>query len=80
MTYIHRMSNEALPLDRAQARREQLERKLKKSPDFQLYLITKTPNDRARMARLLMEDPGFRLWRVLTNSIAIANACKSACA
>jgi hypothetical protein len=26
------MSNEALPLDRAQARREQLERKLKKSP------------------------------------------------
>ena len=39
MTHIHRMSNEALPLDRAQARREQLERKLKKSPDFQLYLI-----------------------------------------
>jgi hypothetical protein len=74
------MSNEALPLDRAQARREQLERKLKKSPDFQLYLITKTPNDRARMERLLMEDPSFRLWRVLTNSIAIANACKSACA
>ena len=80
MTYIHRMSNEALPLDRAQARREQLERKLKKSPDFQLYLITKTPNDQARMERLLMEDPGFRLWRVRTNSIAIANACKSACA
>ena len=80
MTYIHRMSNEALPLDRAQARREQLERKLKKSPDFQLYLITKTPNDRARMERLLMEDPGFRLWRILTNSIAIANACKSGCA
>jgi hypothetical protein len=69
------MSNEALPLDRAQARCEQLERQLKKSPDFQLYLITKAPNDRARMERLLMEDPGFRLWRVLTNSIAIANAC-----
>jgi hypothetical protein len=79
MTHIHRTSNEALPLDRAQARCEQLEHKLKKTSDFQLYLITKTPNDRAQMERLLMEDPGFRLWRVLTNSIAIANACKSAC-
>ena len=78
MTHIHRTSNE-LSLDRAHARCEQLEHKLKKSTDFQLYLITKTPNDRARMERLLMEDPGFRLWRVLTNSIAIANACKSAC-
>jgi hypothetical protein len=28
---------------------------LRKSPAFQLYLITKAPNDRARMERSLME-------------------------
>jgi hypothetical protein len=63
---------ESLPLDSAQMRREQLERELRKCPDFQLYLITMAPDDRARMEPLLMENPGFRLWRVLTNSVELA--------
>jgi hypothetical protein len=67
-----------LPLDRAQTKREQLERELKKCPDFQLYLITEAHNDRVRMERVLMKNPAFRLWRLLTDSIAIANAsCSS---
>ena len=66
---------EILPLDRARSKRSQLERELKKCPDFQLYLITKAANDRMRMERLLMENPTFRLWRLLTNSIAIADEC-----
>jgi hypothetical protein len=67
-----------LPLDRAQTKREQLECELKKCPDFQLYLITEAHNDRARMERVLMKNPAFRLWRLLTDSIAIANSsCRS---
>jgi hypothetical protein len=61
-----------MPLDRALAKRDQLENGLKKSPDFQLYLLVKSPSDRARMKRLLMEIPSFRLWRTLTNSITRA--------
>jgi len=68
-------TTEILPLDRALAKRSQLERELKKCPDFQLYLITKAANDRARMERVLMENPAFRLWRLLTNSLAIVNEC-----
>jgi hypothetical protein len=59
----------SIPLERAQAKRTQIERDLQKHPDFQLYLITKSHADRARMKRLLMEIPGFRLWRDLTSSI-----------
>jgi hypothetical protein len=33
---------EKTPLDRARAKREQIEGELKKHPDFQLYLITET--------------------------------------
>jgi hypothetical protein len=65
---------ENLPLDRARLRREQLERELRKCPDFQLYLITRTRDHRARMEHVLMENPGFKLWRLLTNSIAMADA------
>lgn len=57
------------PFKSARARREDLERELQKCPDFQLYLIAKSPKDRARMKRLLMEIPNFRLWRALSNSI-----------
>jgi hypothetical protein len=64
-------------LDRAQTKRDRLERELKKCPDFQLYLITEAPKDRARMERVLMKNPAFRLWRLLTDSIAIANAACS---
>jgi hypothetical protein len=71
----HPMRNlENLPLDHAQLRREQLERELRKCPDFQLYLITKTRDDRARMEHVLMENPAFKLWRLLTNSMAMAGA------
>jgi len=65
---------ENLPLDHAQLRREQLERELRKCPDFQLYLITKTRDDRARMEHVMMENPAFKLWQLLTNSIAMAGA------
>ena len=57
------------PLERAQAKCEQLERKLKRSPDFQLYLLTKSLRDRARMENLLMEIPQFALWRKLARSV-----------
>ena len=55
------------PLERACAKLKQVERELKKLPDFQLYLIARS-QDRARMKRLLMQIPHFRLWRILTNS------------
>ena len=61
--------SEETPLDRAQAKREQIERELRKCPDFQLYLLTKSRKERARMGRLLMEIPNFRLWRALSTSI-----------
>src|SRR5947207_9480439 len=61
--------SEETPLDRAQAKREQIERELRKCPDFQLYLLTQSRNDRARMERLLMDIPNFRLWRTLGTSI-----------
>jgi hypothetical protein len=57
------------PLDRAIMKRNEIEMELKKSPDFQLYLITKSRADRARMEKLLMEIPSFKLWRALTSSI-----------
>jgi hypothetical protein len=53
-------SAERLPLDRAQAKREELECELKKCPDFQLYLITQAHGDRARMERVLMKNPVLR--------------------
>jgi hypothetical protein len=63
------------PLERARAKLEQIERELKKSPDFQLYMIAKTQHDRARMRRVLMKIPLFRLWRILTNSVKRARRC-----
>ena len=42
------------PIDRAWSKREELERELKKCPDFQLYLMTTSQKDRARMERLLL--------------------------
>jgi hypothetical protein len=57
------------PLDRALAKHEQIERELKKCPDFQLYPLAKSPKARARMERMLMNIPTFRLWRTLTKSI-----------
>jgi hypothetical protein len=53
-------------------RLEQIERELKKSPDFQPYIIAKARHDRTRMRGLLMEIPHFRRWRSLTGSEAHA--------
>ena len=58
-----------IPSDRARAKLVEIERELKKSPDFQLYLIAKSHSERARMKHLLMEIPHFRLWRVLANAV-----------
>lgn len=41
------MSLAETPLDRARAKCEQLERELRKSPDFQLYLFAKSRKNRA---------------------------------
>jgi hypothetical protein len=57
------------PLDRARAKRDRIERELKRCPDFQLYLIAKSWHDRARMERLLVQIPSFRLWCMLTDVI-----------
>jgi len=57
------------PLERALAKCEELERELKRSPDFQLYLLTKSRSDLARMESLLMEIPKFALWLTLARSV-----------
>jgi hypothetical protein len=46
-------------LELARAKCEQLERELRRSPDFQLYLLTEPGHDRARMESVLMEIPQF---------------------
>jgi hypothetical protein len=67
--------SESMPLVRVRKRCEQLERELRKSADFQLYLLAKSPKDRARMERVLMQIPSFKLWRLLVNSIALGEVC-----
>ena len=62
--------NRQTPIDRARAKIEELERELRKSPDFQLYLIAKTRQYRARMKRMLMHIPIFKLWLMLRNCAA----------
>lgn len=62
------------PLARAQAKLREIERELGKYPDFQLYLIAKTRQDRTRMERVLMGIPDFALWRKLRDSITPATA------
>ena len=57
------------PFDRSKLKSEQLERELRRSPDFQLYLLTECLSDRARMESVLMEIPQFALWRTLTKSV-----------
>ncbi len=56
-------------MDRLRAKLEQIERELKKSPDFQLYLIAKSRKDLARIERLLITIPTFGYWHVLRHSI-----------
>jgi len=58
-----------IPLDRARAKLAQIERDLNKCPDFQLYLVTESPQKRARMKRMLMEIPKFRLWGMLADYV-----------
>jgi hypothetical protein len=53
-------------------KRDQIELELKKCPDFHLYLLTSSIDDRMRMEQLLDHNPRFRLWRVLVGSIARA--------
>jgi hypothetical protein len=62
-------SGNAVKLERAQAKLDEIERELNKHPDFQFYLLAKSPKDRTRMKRLLMNIPIFRLWRTLTVSV-----------
>jgi len=59
----------ATPLERARAKLAQIEGDLNKYPDFQLYLVTESPQKRARMKRLLMEIPKFRLWGMLADYV-----------
>ena len=48
---------------------EGIEHELKKSPDFQLYMLTPARRDRERMERLLEKLPAFRMWRQLSQRI-----------
>ncbi len=52
-------------LESARARRDKMERELKKCPDFQLYFLTSSLDDRTRMEQLLDQNPRFRQWRLL---------------
>jgi hypothetical protein len=56
-------------LVRAREKCELLERELRKCPDFQLYLLSKSRKDRARMELVLMQIPSFKVWHLLNNSI-----------
>jgi hypothetical protein len=49
--------------------REEIEDELRKSPDFQLYMLTAARHDRERMERLLEKLPAFRVWRRLSQRI-----------
>jgi len=60
--------SESMPLVRVRAKCEQLERELRKSPDFRLYLLSKSLKDRARSERMMMQ-PSYR--HRLMNSFAI---------
>jgi hypothetical protein len=62
-------SRATAPLDRARIRRDEIERELKKCPDFQLYLLTTSSVARARMERHLTQNPDFKLWRALSDRI-----------
>jgi hypothetical protein len=46
--------------------RAEIEQELRKSPDFQLYMLTAARQDRERMERLLEKLPAFRMWRQLS--------------
>ena len=59
------------PLNRAQAKLEELERELNKYPDFHLYLLSKTREEQSRMERLLIAIPAFDLWRKLRNCVSV---------
>jgi hypothetical protein len=50
-------------------RRKEIERELRKSLDFQLYMLTAAHHDRERMERLLEKLPAFRMWRRLSRPI-----------
>ena len=54
-------------LVRARQKCERLERELRKCPDFQLYLLSKSRKDRNRMELMLMQIPSFKLWYLLMN-------------
>jgi hypothetical protein len=62
------------PLANTQAKLDEIERELRKHPDFQLYLLSKTGLERASRERLLRVIPAFDLWLKLRNSIALATA------
>ena len=49
----------------ARSQLTEIEHELKKSPDFQLYMLTAARHDRERMERLLEKLPAFRMWRQL---------------
>src|SRR5262249_5483369 len=60
--------SESMPPMRVRAIFGQLERELRKSPDFRLYLLSKSLKDRARTERMMMQ-PSYR--HRLMNSFAI---------
>jgi hypothetical protein len=59
------------PLARARAKLEEIEHQLRKDPDFQLYLLAKTEQDRTRMEASLINIPAFSMWHKLHNSMAL---------
>jgi hypothetical protein len=67
-------SNMRMPLINTQAKLEEIERELRKYPDFQLYLLSKTGLERASRERMLINIPAFDLWLKLRNSVALATA------
>jgi len=70
-----------MPLVRVRAKSEQLERERRKSPDFQLHLLSKSRKDRARLEGVLIQIPIFKRWHLLTaiGEVLIAGAALLLC-
>ena len=63
------MESKSTTSQNIQTVRKEIEDELRKSPDFQLYMLTAARHDRERMERLLEKLPAFRMWRRLSQAV-----------
>ena len=66
---IRRSQNKEAVRSKTRLQRADIEHELRKSPDFQLSMLTAARHDRERMERLMAKLPAFRAWRQLSELI-----------